>query len=59
MMLLPILLLINVVKTETFAEKLQTFVNETVSSFKMTRSLYNFNIIIAYWIHSQQDCQGW
>merc|ERR1712183_889144 len=38
MMLLPILLLINVVKTETFAEKLQTFVNETPTGYTVSKT---------------------
>merc|ERR1712106_36640 len=37
MMLLPILLFINVVKTETFAEKLQTFVNETPTGYTVSK----------------------
>merc|ERR1712183_892972 len=39
MMLLPILLLINVVKTETFAEKLQTFVNETPTGYTVSKTV--------------------
>merc|ERR1711892_1292447 len=39
MMLLPILLFINVVKTETFAEKLQTFVNETPTGYTVSKTV--------------------
>merc|ERR1719427_897102 len=38
-MLLPILLFINVVKTETFAEKLQTFVNETPTGYTVSKTV--------------------
>merc|ERR1712106_988904 len=39
MMLLPILLFINVVKTETFAGKLQTFVNETPTGYTVSKTV--------------------
>eukprot|EP00091_Calanus_sinicus_P008105 TRINITY_DN196_c0_g1_i9.p1 TRINITY_DN196_c0_g1~~TRINITY_DN196_c0_g1_i9.p1 ORF type:complete len:155 (+),score=39.90 TRINITY_DN196_c0_g1_i9:52-465(+) len=39
--LLPILLLINVVKTETFAEKLAIFVSDTPNGFTVSKMVRN------------------